>query len=107
MSVLGMYVSYIIPIVYMIVYGRKNVMKKRQYGPFRLGDEFGLVVIVAAVIWFIVAIVFCTFHSVQPVTAQNMNYSVVFMGGWLFLGAICYFGFGQRKYQRPIGIMKL
>lgn len=107
MSVLGMYVSYIIPIVYMIVYGRKNVMKKRQYGPFRLGDEFGLVVIVAAVIWFIVAIVFCTFHSVQPVTAQNMNYSVVFMGGWLFLGAICYFGFGQRKYQGPIGIMKL
>lgn len=107
MSVLGMYVSYIIPIVYMIVYGRKNIMRKRQYGAFRLGDKFGLVVNVAAVVWLIVAIVSCNFHSVQPVTAQNMNYSVVVMGGWLFLGAIFYYGSGQRKYQGPIGIIKL
>ncbi|TEY66765.1 hypothetical protein BOTCAL_0133g00230 [Botryotinia calthae] len=106
MSVLGMYASYLVPIIYMIVYGRKNI-KRSQYGPFRLGDTLGLIVNVIAVVWLLVAIVFCTFPSVQPVTAQNMNYSVVVMGGWLFFGAIFYFCFGRREYNGPIGMFEM
>ncbi|TGO35062.1 hypothetical protein BHYA_0172g00250 [Botrytis hyacinthi] len=106
MSVLGMYASYLVPIIYMIIYGRKKI-RKSQYGPFRLGDTLGLIVNVIAVVWLLVAIVFCTFPSVQPVTAQNMNYSVVVMGGWLFFGAIFYFCFGRREYNGPIGIIEM
>ncbi|KAJ8066091.1 hypothetical protein OCU04_005181 [Sclerotinia nivalis] len=106
MSVLGMYASYLVPIIYMIIYGRKN-LKRSQYGPFKLGDTLGLVVNVVAVVWLLVAIVFCTFPGVQPVTAQNMNYSVVVMGGWLFFGTIFYFGFGRGVYNGPIGIIEM
>lgn len=105
-SVLGMYASYLVPIIYMIIYGRKN-LKKSQYGPFKLGDTLGTIVNVVAVIWLLLAIVLCTFPSVQPVTAQNMNYSVVVMGGWLFFGSIFYFGFDRREYNGPIGITEM
>ncbi|KAI9648072.1 hypothetical protein NHQ30_002701 [Ciborinia camelliae] len=70
MSVLGMYASYLLPIIYMMIYGRKN-LKKSHYGPFRLGDRLGLVINDIAVVSFVVAIVFSTFPSVQPVTAQT------------------------------------
>jgi len=103
MSVLGMYASYLVPIIYMIVYGRKN-LKKSQYGPFKLGNGLGQAINVIAVAWLLLSIVFCTFPSVQPVTAQNMNYSVVVMGGWLFFGGIFYFGFGKQVYKGPVGI---
>lgn len=106
MAVLGMYASYLVPILYMMICGRKNI-KKSQYGPFKLGDKLGLVVNIVSVVWLVVAIVFCTFPSVQPVTAQNMNYSVVVMGGWLLFGAIFYFSVGKREYNGPIEIFEM
>ncbi|KAB8304225.1 hypothetical protein EYC80_003643 [Monilinia laxa] len=106
MAVLGMYASYLVPILYMMICGRKN-LKKSQYGPFKLGNKLGLVVNIASVVWLVVAIVFCTFPSVQPVTAQNMNYSVFIMAGWLLFGAIFYFGFGKREYNGPIEIFEM
>lgn len=106
MSVLGMYASYLLPIIYMLLYGRK-FLRKNQYGSFRLGDRLGWVVNIVAVAWLVIAIVFCTFPSVKPVTAQNMNYSVVVMGGWLFFGAIFFFGFGRKGYNGPVGIIEM
>jgi amino acid transporter len=99
MSILGMYASYLLPIVYMLVYGRKN-LEQNKYGPFRLGG-FGPAVNMIAIGWLILASVFSTFPSVQPVTEQNMNYSSVVMSGWLVFGAAFFFFFGRRSYVGP------
>jgi hypothetical protein len=35
------------------------------------------------ILWLILAMAFNTVPSYEPVTASNMNYSIVVMGGWL------------------------
>ena len=46
--------------------------------------------------------VFSMFPSYQPVTAQNMNYSSLVLGGWT-IGGLVYYSFFQRKtFQGPI-----
>ncbi|KAM3075567.1 hypothetical protein ACMFMG_007706 [Clarireedia jacksonii] len=106
MSVLGMYASYLLPIIYMMLYDRKSLRKDR-YSSFQLGDRLGWWVNVMAVAWLVLAIVFCTFPSIKPVTAQNMNYSAVVMGGWLLFGAVFFFCFGRKEYNGPAGINEM
>jgi amino acid transporter len=100
MSILGMYASYLLPIVYMVVYGRKN-LRRDQYGPFKMG-KLGLSTNMVAICWLALAIVFSTFPGVQPVTAENMNYSVVVMVGWLAFGAAFFVLFGRKYYKVPL-----
>ena len=52
--------------------------------------------------WLVLAIVFSTFPTVVPVTAQNMNYSTVVMVGWVVLGGGYYFWAGRRKFEVPV-----
>ncbi|KAE9368169.1 amino acid transporter-like protein [Stipitochalara longipes BDJ] len=99
MAILGMYASYILPIVYMLVYGRGK-LDKEEFGPFSLGRA-GLVINAVAVGWLVVAMVFSTFPSVEPATPQNMNYAIVVMGGWLAIGTVYFFGWGRKKYAGP------
>jgi choline transport protein len=101
MAILGMYASYILPIVYMLFCGRRK-LHKDQFGPFSMGLVVGPVVNLVAVAWLIVAMIFSMFPSVEPVTPQNMNYAVVVMGGWLTLGTVYFFLFGRKKYVGPI-----
>ena len=99
MSILGIYTSYLLPIVYMVLYGRK-ILSRDQYGPFKLGG-LGWFTNLVASCFLVLAIVFSTFPSVQPVTAKNMNYSVAVMGGWLAFGAMFFVLFGRRHYNGP------
>ncbi|KAI8229144.1 Choline transport protein [Colletotrichum sp. SAR 10_86] len=100
MAIIGMYSSYIIPIVYML-FGRKNI-KPSDFGPFKLGSTVGPVLNVTSLIWMIVVIIFSTFPSAMPVTPQNMNYSIVVMAGWLFFGVIYYISYGRKKFEVPV-----
>ncbi|PMD37860.1 amino acid transporter-like protein [Hyaloscypha variabilis F] len=100
MAILGMYASYILPIVYMLVYGRRK-LGKGEFGPFNLGRA-GMLLNAVAVGWLVVAMVFSTFPSLEPVTSQNMNYAVVVMGGWLVIGTVYFFGWGRKKYVGPV-----
>ncbi|KAK2044209.1 amino acid permease [Colletotrichum somersetense] len=101
MSIIGMYASYILPIVYMLAYGRKN-LSPSDYGPFKLGPRLGPVLNVISLVWMAVVIVFSTFPSAMPVTPQNMNYSVVVLAGWLFFGVVYYLSFGKKKFEVPV-----
>ncbi|KAH6711871.1 amino acid transporter-like protein [Leptodontidium sp. MPI-SDFR-AT-0119] len=101
MAILGMYTSYLLPIVYMTFYGRRK-LGVAQFGPFKLGNSLGPVVNIAAICWLLVAIVFSTFPTLQPVTPQNMNYAIVVMGGWLVTGVAFFFTSGRRRYSGPI-----
>ncbi|KAK1979901.1 amino acid permease-domain-containing protein [Colletotrichum cereale] len=100
MAIIGMYASYIVPIVYMLACGRKN-LSPSGYGPFTLGPVLGPVLNIISLTWMTVVIVFSTFPSVMPVTPQDMNYSVVVMAGWLFFGVAYYLSFGKKKFEVP------
>ena len=53
---------------------------------------------IATVLWLIFAMIFSTFANYEPVNAQNMNYSVVVMSGWLVSGAAYYYTGGNHRY---------
>ena len=101
MAIIGMYLSYILPIAYMLFCGRKNLAPS-QYGPFRLGKIGGVVANVIACLWLIFAMIFSTFPNFQPVTAENMNYSTVVLAGWVVAGACFYFLYGRKVYNGPV-----
>ena len=100
MAILGMYASYILPILYMVIYGRRKLQRK-DFGPFCMG-KLGMVVNLVAVGWLVIAMIFSTFPSFEPVTPQNMNYAVVVMGGWLTIGTVYFAIWGRKKYVGPV-----
>ncbi|PPJ60911.1 hypothetical protein CBER1_06226 [Cercospora berteroae] len=100
MAVLGMYLSYVLPIALMLVYGRR-AGSSHPTGYFSLG-RWGSTVNIIALLWGSVAMLFSMFPSVQPVNAQNMNYASLVLGGWTILGAIYYYLFHRQTFQGPI-----
>ncbi|KAF5520931.1 Choline transport protein [Colletotrichum aenigma] len=106
MAIIGIYLSYSIPIAYMLLVGR-NRLTRKEYGPFRLWGFLGPVLNVVSLVWMTVVIIFSTFPSAQPVTAQNMNYSTVVMAGWVVSGLCYYFARGHAKFEVPVVISEV
>lgn len=101
MAVLGLYTSYLIPIVYFMFYGRPN-LAAHEYGVFKLPRSLGLPINVLACAWLVLAIVFSAFPTFMPVTPQSMNYSVVVMVGWTVIGMLYYLVLGRHKFEVPV-----
>lgn len=99
MAIIGMYLSYVIPIICMLFYGRRQLT---QRGRFRLGTTLGVSCNIISILWIILVIVFSTFPTTMPVTAENMNYAVVVMAGWVLFGLVYYIVFGRFKFHVPI-----
>lgn len=106
MAILGMYASYFSPIVFMLIYGRRSsaqVVRGLGGGMFNLGSRWGPVINVIALLWLILAMVFSTFPTVEPVTPDNMNYCVVVTMGWMFIGGVYYYLLGgKRRFTGPV-----
>ncbi|KAF4984987.1 hypothetical protein FDECE_16919 [Fusarium decemcellulare] len=101
MAIIGMYLSYLLPIVYMLLYGRRK-FKPSSYGFFKLGNKLGVTLNIISIIWIIVVVIFSTFPSMKPVTAETANYSPVVMIGWLVFGALYYVLYGRHKFDVPV-----
>lgn len=101
MAVLGLYASYLIPIIYFMIYGRPNYAA-HEYGVFKLPKSLGLPINLLACAWLVLAIVFSTFPTFMPVTPQNMNYSIVVMVGWTVIGMLYYVVSGRHKFEVPV-----
>lgn len=101
MAILGLYASYMIPIVYFMLFGRPK-LTKHEFGPFRLPKMLGVALNLLACAWLVLAMVFSTFPTLMPVTSQNMNYSSVVMVGWVIIGAVYYFVWGRRQFEVPV-----
>lgn len=101
MAVLGLYASYLVPIIYFMVYGRPT-FAAHEFGAFRMPKTLGLVLNILSCAWLILAMIFSTFPTFMPVTPQNMNYSIVVMSGWVFLGGVYYFVRGKNKFEVPV-----
>jgi choline transport protein len=105
MAILGMYASYLSPIVFMLLYGRRRlapIVRGLGSGTFNLGSRWGPIVNVVAILWLIVAMVFSTFPTLQPVTPDNMNYCVVVTMGWMIVGGIYYYLGGKTRFTGPV-----
>jgi len=100
MAIIGLYLSYGLPIIYMLIYGRSS-LHSGGFGPFRLPSGVGVVTNVVSLLWIAIAIFFSTFPLTIPVTAQNMNYSTVVMAGWVLFGMVYYLGQGRHKFEVP------
>ncbi|OAQ83835.1 amino acid/polyamine transporter I [Purpureocillium lilacinum] len=101
MAIISMYLSYILPIIYMLLYGRGK-LRKRDFGPFRLGRVLGIIMNVVGIAWMLVVMVFSTFPTIMPVTAENMNYSIVVLVGWTAFGVAYYVLWGKHKFEMPM-----
>jgi len=101
MAVLGLYASYMIPIVYFMIYGRPK-FAAHEFGVFKMPKPVGLALNILACAWLVLAMVFSTFPTIMPVTPQNMNYSTVVMVGWVMLGGAYYFISGRKKFEVPV-----
>ncbi|KAJ4252429.1 hypothetical protein NW762_011030 [Fusarium torreyae] len=100
MAIVGMYLSYILPIAYMALYGRKDTPADK-HGHFNLGKYVGPIFNWISMLWIILIIIFSTFPIELPVTAQNMNYAAVVMFAWILFGALYYATTGKNKFKVP------
>ncbi|KAF2794838.1 amino acid permease [Melanomma pulvis-pyrius CBS 109.77] len=100
MAILGLYASYLIPIVYFLIYGRPR-LQIQEFGAFRLPKSLGIGLNLLACAWLVLAMTFSCFPTIMPVTPQNMNYSSVVMVGWVVLGSLYYFVWGFKNFEVP------
>jgi choline transport protein len=101
MAIIGMYLSYALPIGFMLFRGRR-VLYAGDYGKFKLGGYLGPAMNVVSLLWMTVVIIFSTFPTMMPVSAQTMNYSIVVLSGWIVFGVVYYFTYGRSKYEVPV-----
>ncbi|KAJ4298038.1 hypothetical protein N0V90_005937 [Kalmusia sp. IMI 367209] len=101
MSILAIYASYLVPIVYFMIYGRPKLLN-HELGHFRLPKTLGLSLNVLSCCWLVLSMVFSTFPGVMPVTPQNMNYSSVVMVGWMAIGYVFYAVKGRKEFEVPV-----
>ncbi|KAJ5906293.1 uncharacterized protein N7473_003209 [Penicillium subrubescens] len=93
-------VAYLIPIATNMLTGRLNMHK----GTFHMG-KWGWLVNGVTVGWLVFAITFFSFPYTMPLTAQNMNYTCVVVGGLpiLILG---WWFVGSKQYKEKIANAK-
>ncbi|RGP60207.1 amino acid permease [Fusarium sporotrichioides] len=101
MAIIGMYISYLLPVACMLFFGRRT-LSPTDYGPFKLNRLSGMVCNTVALVWSIVAVIFSTFPTQMPVTETNMNYSIVIMAGWIVLGLLHYVAVGRHRFKMPV-----
>jgi amino acid transporter len=89
----SLYISYIIPIVLLVLKRFNRDAEPIKFGPWTMG-RWGLAVNVYAILFGTFVVIFVPFPSSLPVTAQNMNYAgpvflglcVLLVGDWLIRG---------------------
>ncbi|KAJ3579506.1 hypothetical protein NPX13_g1057 [Xylaria arbuscula] len=99
-SVVGLYISYLIPLV-LLLYQRVARPKELNWGPWRLNNVLGCVVNCVAIIYTTVASIFSLFPPTQPVTAENMNYASVVLAGAIVISGIYWLAEGHKSFHGP------
>lgn len=87
--------SYCIPIVCKIAFGRFKP------GPWHLG-KFSLFVNIYACAWTLFVSIIFVMPTIMPVTAENMNYAIVYLAGILAFAGIYWLVQGRKFYTGPL-----
>jgi len=77
-----------------------------ERGPFHLGRYSWAVNVASAAFTLFVCILFILPTSV-PVSAINMNYAIVAIGGVLLLITVSWFAYGVRHYKGPVSTVDM
>ncbi|PYI06804.1 putative GABA permease [Aspergillus sclerotiicarbonarius CBS 121057] len=97
LAVLGLHVSYLVPIVLMLWRRISRENTALNYGPWRLG-RFGVPINLVSVLYLGYTSIFMLFPPYQPVTAGNMNYASLIFGAVLIFSAIYWVWRGRKEY---------
>lgn len=90
--------AYMVPILTNLLSARKNIHR----GEFFMSGWKGFVVNTVCVCWLAFAIVFFSFPYYKPVTAENMNYTCVVVGGLAILQLFWWFCTGKSYSARML-----
>ena len=94
-GVIGLAVSYLIPIVLSLLHGRREVNQAR----WKMPSATGFVVNVVAVVWILFEAVLFSMPGVIPVTEVSMNYASVVLVGFGAIAAVWYFIHARKGKQ--------
>ncbi|KAH8659265.1 choline transport protein [Tricladium varicosporioides] len=90
--------AYIVPVLTNVILGRKTM----HHGTFFMGNFWGMIVNIITVCWLTFAIVFFSFPYYKPVTAANMNYTCLIVGGFMILFTGWWFVVGKEYTARML-----
>lgn len=99
LTVVGLYVSYLMPIV-LLLYRRQCTPEIIKLGPWRLG-RFGTVTNLLSILYLICTSTFLLFPISQPVSPKNMNYASVVLGGVIIFITIDWIFRARKIYTGP------
>ena len=99
LSIAGIFVSYLIVIVLMIL--RRVKKETPELGPWSLGWA-GLPVNLFAACSLLISVVFSFFPPATPVTPMTMNWSCLMWGGSTIVGLGYYALLGRKIYHGPV-----
>jgi amino acid transporter len=98
LAVVGLYFSYLIPLVLMVIRRLKGIPLAPS--PFSLGKA-GLPLNLCAIIYTIFTMIFLFFPPYQPVTPQNMNYACLVFGSVVLFGLVWWALKGKKVFIGP------
>lgn len=98
-TTVALYFTYMMPIAMICIKRLKG--EHIAYGPWRLG-RWALPINLFSLVYSIFISIFMFFPSFMPVTALNMNWTVVVFFGVLLIGMVYYFAVGMRKFHGPV-----
>ncbi|SPO05424.1 related to HNM1 - Choline permease [Cephalotrichum gorgonifer] len=99
-AVVGLSLSYLVPVAAML-YRRIHTPSEIRWGPWRMPGGVGIAINVASICYILFLTAFLALPTVKPVTAQNMNYASLLLGGVLFLVTIDWVFRGRKYFEGP------
>jgi amino acid transporter len=99
---IGHELAYLAPIALMLFGGRSRMPKNR---PWNLG-KLGVAANAISVLWLLFVSITMFFPTVSPVTAGNMNYTVVIMFIVIAYASFCWFVQGKKTYKGPSEVLE-
>lgn len=100
MATTSAYLSYALPISYMLYVRYKGTAPPR--GNFSMSPGVGWTINILAIGYLTIVIFFSTWPITYPVTRLNMNWDVVVLAGWLIFGSTYYLVSGRFGYKCPV-----
>jgi amino acid transporter len=100
-TVVGLSLSYLLPILAML-YRRIFTPEVLRWGPWKMHPVVGIAANIVASCYILFLTVFLVLPTTMPVTAQNMNYASLILGGVLILVTIDWVFRARKKFDGPV-----
>ncbi|TVY75794.1 putative amino-acid permease [Lachnellula suecica] len=97
-GVMGLAVSYAIPIAISLIWNRRVEVNKARWN---VGPLVGTVVNVVSLLWIAFEVVLFSMPTALPVTLISMNYASVVLVGFMAIAAVWYFVYARKVYKGP------